>query len=190
MNAFPKALNMESMGDEQLVLLAREKNEDAFVHLVSRCLPMFQKLSQQYRSLPVESEDLVQEGLLSLLSAVRTYREGEGVAFRTYAYACARNRMISALRRHTENEVLVPDGDEPYDPAAAVASDPAELVLQREELVTWHRRIRSVLTAVEYQVLLLYLASYSYREIAQRLNIAPKAVDNALQRVRRKLSQI
>ncbi len=184
-----RSANMESMGDEQLVLLAREKNEEAFVLLVSRCLPLFQKLAGQYRSLQTESEDLVQEGLLSLLSAVRTFREGEGVSFRTYAYTCARNRMISALRRNVGNECIGPEGDEPYNPPAPAIADPAELVQQREELAQLKLRMQGVLTPVEYQVLQLYLASYSYREIAQRLGIDPKAVDNALQRLRRKLSQ-
>ena len=176
------------MNDEQLVLLAREKNEDAFVLLVSRCLPMFQKLSQQYRSLQTESEDLVQEGLLSLLSSVRTYRNGEGVAFRTYAYACARNRMISSLRRNADKEPLVLMEEDPAEALISSANDPAELFLQQEELASLHRRLRSLLTQVEYQVLQLYLASYSYREIAQRLGMDTKAVDNALQRLRRKLS--
>lgn len=188
MNAFQNIVDPESVSDEQLVLLAREKNEEAFVHLASRCLPIFQKLSQQYRSLQTESEDLVQEGMLSLLSAVRTYRVGEGVAFRTYAYTCARNRMISALRHTADHEVLIPDGDEPYEDLPAEGADPAELVVQQETLESLYRRIQSVLSETEYQVFRLYAASYSYEEIARRLNLSAKSVDNALQRARRKLS--
>ena len=181
---------MESLNDEQLAQLAQENDEDAFVHLVSRCLPMLERLSRKYCSRFVESEDLVQEGLVALLSSVRTYRVSEGVAFRTYAYACARNRMISALRRENGGMCMVPDGDEPYDLAGNSDGDPAVLLQRREELTALYGRMRSVLTPVEYQVLMLYLASYSYREIARQLNTETKAVDNALQRLRRKLVKI
>jgi RNA polymerase sporulation-specific sigma factor len=186
LSAFP-AVSLEKAEDEKLVLLAREKDEDAFVLLVTRCMPMLQRLSQKYRSLPLEAEDLVQEGLLALLAAVRTYRVGEGISFRTYAYACARNRMISALRGLGGQSADIVT-EEPYDPAAQEYSDPAFMVLRREELETLCSRIRGLLSSVEYQVLMLYLGSYSYREIADRLHISTKAVDNALQRLRRKLA--
>ncbi|MBR2338913.1 MAG: sigma-70 family RNA polymerase sigma factor [Clostridia bacterium] len=188
MGAFPAEQHTESMSDEQLVSLARQNSEEAFMHLVSRCLPMFKRLSRKFRSQQMETEDLVQEGLLSLLGAVRTYRADGAVSFRTYAYACARNRMISALRRGGSGEVVAPEGDEPYDQVGDNGADPAVLLQRREELAALYGRIGSVLTPVEYQVLRLYLASYSYREIARRLNIETKAVDNALQRLRRKLA--
>ncbi len=175
--------------DEELVLLAREENEDAFVLLVTRCMPLLQHLAVIHRSLQLEPEDLIQEGLVALLSAVRTYQPGKGVAFRTYAYSCARNRMISALRQtDTEaNEMLV-EQDEPYLPAEDGQGDPAVMLLRREELEDLRSRLRKLLTPIEYRVLLLYLGAYSYNEIASRLHIGVKAVDNALQRLRRKLA--
>lgn len=177
------------MEDEQLVRLAQEENEDAFVLLVTRCMPMLQRLSQKYCSVQLESEDFLQEGLMALLSAVRSYREGEGALFRTYAYTCARNRMISARRQLNgeEEEPLSLSSDESLVPVDG-DGDPERLLLRREELAALCSRLRDLLTPVEYRVLMLYLASYSYREIAERLSITAKAVDNALQRLRRKLA--
>lgn len=183
------AVSLASLTDEDVVLLAREGNEDAFVLLVSRCMPMLQRLASEYRSAQLDFDDLVQEGLLALLSAVRSFREDKRVAFRTYAYTCARNRMVSALRQAGGRDVeQLAETDEPYLPAGNGQGDPAVMLLRREELENLCLKLRSLLTPVEYQVLMLYLGAYSYNEIASRLRIGVKAVDNALQRLRRKLA--
>lgn len=183
------AVSLAALEDEQLVLLAGEENEDAFVLLVTRCMPMLQRLAADYRSVQLDSEDLVQEGLLALLSAVRSYRENQNVPFRTYAYVCARNRMISALRQvGGPFAEPLPEGDAPCVPAEDGRGDPAIVLLRREELESLCSKLRGLLTTVEYRVLMLYLGSYSYSEIADRLRIGVKAVDNALQRLRRKLA--
>lgn len=183
------AASLALLQDEQLVLLAREGNEDAFVLLVTRCLPMVQQLAVGYRSSQFDCEDLVQEGLLALLSAVRSYQCDKAVMFRTYAYACVRNRMVSSLRQEgrNTNDLLVED-DEPYVPAENDQGDPAVMLLRREALEDLRLKLRNLLTPLEYRVLMLYVGAYSYNEIAARLRIGVKAVDNALQRVRRKLA--
>ncbi len=175
--------------DEQLVLLARGGNEDAFVLLVTRCMPMLQQLAAGYRSSQFDYEDLVQEGLLALLSAVRSYQDDKATKFRTYTYACVRNRMISVLRQEGRftNDLLVEE-DEPYVPAENDQGDPAVMLLRREALEDLRLKLRSLLTPLEYRVLMLYVGAYSYNEIAARLRIGVKAVDNALQRLRRKLA--
>ena len=188
MSVLPTAA-LDTASDEQLVCSAQAGEEEAFLLLVARCMPMFKSLSHKYSSLHAESEDLVQEGLLALLSAVRTYKDGKGASFRTYAYACARNRMISVCRcliGSNKQELSPPDQ---YDLLASDdATDPALLLLRREEGEMMRKRLRSLLTPVEFEVLMLYLGSYSYREIADQLHIGTKAVDNALQRLRRKLA--
>ena len=192
MNAVPAAFP-ESMGDEQLVALAREENEEAFVSLVTRYMPLLQYLARKYRSDRLETEDLVQEGLVALLSAVRTYSADAQATFRTYAYTCARNKMVSAIRAvemssfadYDSWQMAVEAGP---DTAVQKSFDPADRLLRREELENLRLRIRDLLTPVEYQVLMLYVAAYSYKEIADRLRINTKAVDNALQRLRRKLA--
>ncbi len=184
MNALVTGLN--DLSDEELAVLARENNEEAFTRLVSRCSGMLKALSAKYCLGSLESEDLVQEGLLGLLSAVQTYRSSVDVAFRTYAYTCARNRMVSALRRR--NGVEARSLDEEDEPSVSSGGDdPASLLVRQEELQQLRERLRVGLSPLEYRVLMALLSGYSYREIAKRLRITEKAVDNARQRLRRKL---
>ena len=187
MNALVTSLN--NLNDEPLVVLARENNEEAFTRLVSRCSGMLKSLSAKYCRDLSESEDLVQEGLLGLLSAVQTYRSSSEVAFRTYAYACARNRMVSALRRRSGEQVQSLEEEDEL-PDLIGGTDPASLVVRQEEAEQLNKRLRDGLSSLEYRVLMARLSGYSYREIANCLNITEKAVDNAHQRLRRKLAPI
>ena len=184
MTALVTGLN--DLSDEELAVLAHDKNEEAFTRLVSRCSGMLKALSAKYCTGSWDPEDLLQEGLLGLLSAVQTYRPETEVSFRTYAYACAHNRMISALRRRgieaeplCEEDELVSDSDN---------DDPAFLLVRHEELLHLRERLRAGLSTLEYRVLMAHLSGYSYREIAKQLGITEKAVDNARQRLRRKLA--
>ena len=181
--------DLAALTDEQLVRLAEGEAEDAFGVLVSRCASMIQQQALRLRRVSIDAEDLAQEGFVGLLSAVRTFREGSGASFRTYAAVCIRNRMLSAVRRacsgeHLEKEQEVPGG------MNGGQADPAQLVVQRENAALLRRRLQETLTDLEYEVLMLFLGAYTYEEIAQRLHLTTKAVDNALQRVRRKLSSV
>ncbi|MCI8554794.1 MAG: sigma-70 family RNA polymerase sigma factor, partial [Clostridiales bacterium] len=114
--------------------------------------------------------------------------------FRTYASLCIRRRMLSAVRRSAaghripSSELVSIDEEEASEDESAVPTDPAVLLQQREDTDRFHSRLQKNLTRREYQVLMLYLGAYSYEEIAQLLHTSVKSVDNALQRVRRKLT--
>ena len=187
MNALVTDIN--DLSDEQLVVLAREKNEEAFTQLVSRCTGMLKALSAKFYPDSPEAEDLLQEGLLGLHAAVQTYRPSAAVAFRTYAYTCARNRMISALRhRNDVSTAPLDDGEEPS--VTLLDDDPAVMLVRQEELQQLFERLKQKLSPLEYRVLVDLLGGYSYREVAKRLNVSEKAVDNARQRLRRKLGPL
>lgn len=171
-----------SFEEDELIAAARAGNEAAFARLVSRYAGTLHRLSSRLAS-AAERDDIAQEGLLGLLSAVQTYRGG-AAAFGTYAHACMRNRMVSAVRRA---RAFPPEFGTP-SPAAATAETPEQLLERREELRALRACLRRLLSAREYQVLTLYLSSYSYEEIAATLGVGRKAVDNALQRARRKLA--
>ena len=175
------------VSDNQLVTLARAQNEDAFAHLVSRYSGVLHRLSAQYGN-AVEPEDLAQEGLLGLLSAVKTYRFDGSATFSTYAYTCMRNRMLSVVRRIGSKPSVQPISDEPVTASNGTGEDPAALLVRLEELAALRAHLREVLSELEYRVLMRYLGSYSYEEIATELSVGRKTVDNALRRVRRKLS--
>lgn len=191
MNANSAGPQLETLSDEQLAGLAGAGNEEAFSLLVGRCSSMIQAQARRYRNAHLDAEDMAQEGFLGLLSAVQTYRESKKASFRTYASVCIRHRMVSAVRRAGE-EPPVPDFDPEEDVGSAGRQDgvdPALLVMQREEALRLQAWLEHILTPLEKRVLFYHLSAYSYEEIAQKLEIGPKTVDNALQRIRRKLSK-
>lgn len=183
----------ERLSDEILAEQAGNGNEEAFTLLVHRHTSMVQSLAVRYRNPWSDAEDLAQEGLLGLLSAVRSYRADGGASFATYAMVCVRHRILSAVRR-TVSQQNIPLSDlESWDAEdMAVLSDgqadPERMVLEREETSRLRNRLKQELTDLEYQVLMQYLSAYSYTEIAEKLAIGTKTVDNALQRIRRKLA--
>lgn len=183
----------ETMKDEELAVLARKGSEQAFSQLVHRFVPMIKRQVISVRCSQVEAEDLAQEGLLGLLAAVRTF-DSDMASFRTYASVCVRNRIVSAVRgsgisRHIPKSELVSidDGEETSLTIADSTEDPAQLVVQKEEALRLQGWLRGLLSPKEYEVLMMYLRAYAYEEISRHLGISVKAVDNSLQRVRRKL---
>ncbi len=171
--------------DDQLITQVQSGNEEAFDLLVARYAALLHRLSAHYgKASGVEAEDLAQEGLLGLLSAVNTYRVGGAASFSTYARTCIRNRMISVIRRVQDDRLVQCIDEEPAVPE----EDPAALMVRREEITALRSHLRSALSDTEYQVLMRYLGTYSYEEIASALSLERKAVDNALQRARRKLA--
>lgn len=178
-------LQNEAITDDQLIPLIRSGNEEAFDVLVARYTALLQRLSAHYATASaVEAEDLAQEGLLGLLSAVNTYRVGGAASFATYARTCMRNRMISVIRRVQDDRLVQCIDQEPAVPE----EDPAALMVRKEEITSLRSHLQSVLSDTEYRVFMRYLSTYSYEEIASSLSMERKAVDNALQRARRKLA--
>jgi RNA polymerase sigma factor, sigma-70 family len=185
--------NPEGMDDEELVRLAGEGSEGAITALIHRYAPMVQKFADRYSGPWLDAEDLAQEGLLGLLAAVRGYRLDGGASFATYAAVCVRRRMLSELKRVGSlrnipaSELASLDDGGVADLPDGQAG-PENLVLEREEALDLRRRLGEELTELEYEVLMYHLRAYSYEEIAAALHIGVKTVDNALQRVRRKLA--
>ena len=187
------AKDLEKLSDEELVWLAGKGGEDAFTQLVHRHTPMVQRLAARYRGPWLDAEDLAQEGLLGLFAAVRSYRPDKGASFATYAAVCVRHRMLSAAQRAGSLRNIPPaeleswNGGELAELASGQA-DPEQMVLEREEAARLRQRLKQQLTDLEYRVLMYHLSAYSYEEIAGKLHIGIKSVDNAIQRVRRKLA--
>jgi len=178
--------------DGSLVELAREGSESAFLTLVNRYLPMIRKQAAVLRRF-AEDDDLAQEGLTGLFAAVRTYDPSKA-AFSTYAGACVRNHLLSVARKLGAARAIPASGivsiDEGFEDVGALSDerdDPAHLIAKREDEIRLYRRLRVALSGNEYRVLTLYIQNYSYREIGEKTGMTSKAVDNALQRARRKL---
>jgi RNA polymerase sigma factor, sigma-70 family len=159
--------------------------------------------ASSYFLLGGESDDLIQEGLLGLYKAVRDYRTDRESSFRNFAELCITRQIITAVKTATRNKhtplnqyvsfsqspAAAGDSDSTLDEIlpGPTAFDPVNQVIATEELESLVSCLSSVLSELESRVLSLYLDGYSYEEIAEKLDCDTKTVDNALQRVKRKV---
>lgn len=149
-----------------------------------------------------DSEDLIQEGMFGLLSAIRQYDPQMSASFKTYAELCIRRRLLSAIKSASRNKhIPLNDGisldsllsEETQIPLSAYTElfrrTPEEQVLARENREELYLSFERCLSKLERSVLRLYLDGSSYADIARELGRDEKAIDNAVQRIRRKLAQ-
>ena len=191
-------LSFESMTDEELLPYCRQGNPDAEETLIRRYGPVIRSLARPYFLTGGESEDLIQEGMLGLLNAIRRYDHQEDTSFKTFAVLCIRRRMYSALRKAagTKNVSL----DDCLSLESSLFDEnqsrndnlrgPEELLIDREEAQKRYRNLLQLLSAFEQSVLRCFLRGMSYREIAEITKRSEKAVDNAVQRIRRKFENL
>lgn len=150
-----------------------------------------------------DSEDLIQEGMLGLLSAIRQYDPSANVPFKTYAELCINRRLYSAVRSATRLKHLPLNNGVPLDSILSEESQPQatnypeanrriteEQVLARESEKELHSVFSQYLSSFEAKVLQLYLSGLSYAEMAAQTHKSEKSIDNAVQRIRRKLARL
>lgn len=137
----------------------------------------------------IESDDLFQEGMLGVLSAVKSYDSSRNANFKTYVAYCVRNRLISASRKRSENSVFTSE-TVPLDNSAESVScglSVEDAAIGKDRFVRILEYINSKLSETELNVLKLFLSGLSYEEIALKTGASVKSVDNALQRARQKI---
>jgi RNA polymerase sporulation-specific sigma factor len=195
MNA--EKLSYQDMSDEALCLATAQGDALAEEHLILRYRRTVLISSRSFFLLGGENEDLVQEGMVGLLKAIRSYDSHRGASFRTYADRCVNHALITAVQsaardKHTPLNTSVslenPLFDDSADYLPGQALDPERQMILQEEVHECLGAIHSQLSSFETKVLGLYLKVLSYSEIALQVNRPVKSVDNAVQRVRRKLS--
>jgi RNA polymerase sporulation-specific sigma factor len=188
---------MPNLPDETLVLQWRDAPSAVRV-LLNRYHAMVARIANSYAQNAADAEDYAQEGLLGLLAAVSTYSDDRAAGFRTYAAVCIRNRIRSAVRRQS---LAVGSGtpealsfDDPDNDLAETlpdrAENPEQVFLEKEHIAELYTKLSEMLSLQEAEVLILSVSGFSYREIAERLHISQKSVDNAVQRARRKLRAV
>jgi len=191
-------MNSAIYSDEALQQLAVQGDRAAEEELIERNLKLVRACSRPFFLAGGDSEDLVQEGMVGLLDAVRRYDPGQGAPFRSYAQLCIRNRIYNAIKsasrlKHTPLNDYVPFESPQFDESQTqvldTVRDPEELIIARERLSEIQDSSSKLLSKLEHKVLTLYLDGLSCHEIAGVLGRSPKSVDNAVQRIRRKLSQ-
>lgn len=175
-----------------MVLLANNGDDAALSRLVTKMMPTVRLQAAKYSGISgIDADDLFQEGMIGILSAVRTYKPECGAAFKTYAAVCTKNRIITAAKKASigksvHSDCLVPIEE---DTAFTEGLSPEDSLIVKEKVNKLFQFIESELTPKERSVLKLFLSGQSYETIAKELDSSPKSVDNALQRVRQKLKK-
>ncbi len=200
-----KAHSEVELDDHYLIALAKQGKRDAYDRIVKRYYGFVRLKASSYFLIGGDSDDLIQEGLVGLYKAVRDFRNDRESSFRNFAELCITRQIITAVKTSTRNKhtplneyvsfsqtpaASGGDGDPTLDellPGPTV-HDPVHQVISSEELHSLVTCLSSVLSELESSVLSLYLDGYSYETIAERLECDTKTVDNALQRVKRKVA--
>ena len=189
--------------DGFLIALAKQGNPDAYDRLVRRYYGFVRLKASSYFLAGGDADDLIQEGLVGLYKAVRDYRTDRESSFRNFAELCITRQIITAVKTATRNKHTPLNGYVSFSqsPASAgdseptldeviagpEARDPAIQAISSEELRSLVDCLSTALSELESRVLSLYLDGYSYEDVGRRLGCDTKTVDNALQRVKRKV---
>ena len=197
--------NFEALTDEEIVLDAKDNdNEDALVYLINKYRNFVRAKARSYFLIGAEREDIIQEGMIGLYKAIRDFRNDKLSSFRAFAELCVTRQIITAIKTATRQKHIPlnsyvslnkPIYDEDSDRtlldvlSGTKISDPEELVITREEFIDIEEKMGEILSDLEWKVLMSYLDGKSYQEIAVELTRHVKSIDNALQRVKRKLER-
>ncbi len=183
--------NTSQVSDEELVEQYQKRNSSVLAELMSRYLPLIQKYAVHYQYV-FDYDDLVQEGCIGLLDAVRSFHRDNHTKFSTYALVCIRNRVQKAVEKVSSQKLAAFQNSVSLEDVEMMSDHPSpeQVFLDKEALEAVMHGIQTQLTSMERKVLFGLLEGLDYQTIAKTLNISPKSVDNALQRVRRKLKSI
>ena len=176
-----------NLSDEDLVSEC-SKSEVATTIIITRYRKLICKKAHLKSKNNYEVEDLIQEGMMALINAVATFDRELGTKFSTYANTCISNRMTNALLKSKIEGKFDTNIDE-CDVSFTTVT-PESIILEREKSQELHKRIINALSDLEWKVFRLFLTGSTYDQMARQLNIPLKVVDNAMQRVRRKLKTV
>ena len=195
-------INYSELDDNRLQELAAVGDRQAEERLVVKYMRLVRRCSRPFFLVGGAPEDLIQEGMLGLLSAIRQYDPKQNAAFKTYAELCIKNWILSAVKTDSRLKHNPLNDGVPLDSLLSEESQipllaytelfrrtPEEQALARENKMELQQSFKRCLSPMERNVLRLYLDGLSYQEIAEQTGKPIKAVDNAIQRIRRKLAQ-
>ncbi len=179
------------LSDEELAVLAANGDDSSMAQLIATVTPIAKAKASGFANARVSGEDLVQEGMLGFLDAVKTFDISKGSSFKAYAEKCINNRIVSAVRKNFNNKNAALSNALPYEVETVDQTDheadPANIVSEKCESEYLENLLNSGLSQFEKQVVDLRLLDKSYSQIADELGCSEKAVDNAMQRIRKKM---
>ncbi len=199
-----KHLLYEALADEQVVELSAEGDKLATEYILSKYKNLVRARAKDYFLAGADRDDLVQEGMIGLFKAIRDFDVTKQASFRGFAEVCVKRQLLTAIKtatrqKHQPLNSYVSLSKPVYEDetertlvdmlAERESTDPEEMILRQEQAEAMEIQMAEKLSTLERTVLSLYLSGMDYREIAVKLNRTPKSIDNALQRIKRKLSE-
>ena len=192
--------------DEELVLMAQNGDDEAQEYLLDKYKSLVRAKSRAYFLIGADSEDIIQEGMIGLYKAVRDYNEEKNASFRSFAELCVNRQMITAIKAATRQKhqplnsyvslnkpVYEEESEQTYmdflQSDSSALLNPETLLIGQENKHFLEDQMVKNLSSFETRVLVLYLQGRSYFEIAHVLDKPEKTIDNALQRVKKKLER-
>lgn len=190
--------------DEEIISDAKAGDDQALEFLINKYKSFVRAKARTYFLIGADREDIIQEGMIGLYKAIRDFRGDKLSSFRAFAELCITRQIITAIKTATRQKHIPlnsyvslnkPIFDEESDRtlldviSEENVSDPEEMLIDREEFAGIEVKMGEILSSLEWEVLSQYLQGRSYQEIAFELNRHVKSIDNALQRVKRKLEK-
>jgi RNA polymerase sporulation-specific sigma factor len=197
-------MKFEELEDEILVDYVHQGDTDALDYLINKYRNFVRAKARSYFLIGADREDIIQEGMIGLYKAIRDFKEDKLSSFKAFAELCITRQIITAIKTATRQKHIPLNSyvslDKPiYDEESdrtlmdvitgAKILDPEELIINQEEFDDIEVKMAELLSDLERKVLVLYLDGQSYQEISEELNRHVKSIDNALQRVKRKLER-
>ncbi len=191
-------MKYKNLTDEELAFLAKT-DENALERLMEKYKPLINAQARSYFLNSGDASDLVQEGMIGVFKAITSFN-GKS-SFKTYVYTCIRSNIITAVKKSNRikhkplNNYLSLsgfDGDD-EDKTLLISDknfDPEKNYIEKEEEKELKNKIKESLSAFEHEILVLYLQGFSYSDISKKTNKKEKSIDNAIQRIRRKLTKL
>jgi RNA polymerase sporulation-specific sigma factor len=196
--------NYLQLEDEEIIELVHKGESEALDYLIQKYRNFVRAKARSYFLIGADKEDIVQEGMIGLYKAIRDFKEDKLSSFKAFAELCITRQIITAIKTATRQKHIPlnsyvsldkPIYDEESDRtlmdviSGAKVMDPEELIINQEEFDNIEVKMSELLSDLERKVLALYLDGQSYQEISEELNRHVKSIDNALQRVKRKLER-
>ncbi len=191
--------------DNELVVLANNGDDLAMEALIDKYKGFVRTKTRTYFLIGADRDDIIQEGMIGLFKAIRDFVPERQASFKSFAELCITRQMITAIkaatrRKHSPLNTYISLNKPAYEDDAERALiellrtketlDPEEILIDRESLGDTERKIKSTLSKFELDVLELYINGKTYQEIAADMDKSPKSIDNALQRVKRKIDKL
>lgn len=199
-----RRLNFSAMEDDEVIGHIRLGNPFGMDHLIEKYKPLVRAKARSYFLVGADREDIVQEGMIGLFKAIRDYRDDKSIPFKMFAEMCITRQIITAVKTATRQKHIPLNSyvslnkrvfDEESDKmlievlSEVSITDPEQLFISKEDYSVIETKMLELLSPFEQEVLSMYLAGIAYQEIARQLDKPVKSVDNALQRLKKKIEK-